>query len=1406
MSIDRKTLTIICLAIAVLSACAVATASDGSGAVGSAVYLDPVKGDDGNDGLSADAPVETLGKAKELAGDAPIIVSGTIEVGNNENLVIEDVTLQRAEGFDGRLVLVYMYGEVTIRNATIDGMGNEASYPLIHTQGGTINIEDGAVLQNNGYTAVMAVNNGHINMTGGEIRNNTSEDDGGAVYIRKAYADITGGSIHDNTTAKSGGAIAFNSGRLTVGDVEIYGNVSNGIHSTFSDESTSIIGGGAAIYAESNKQNDAILVVSGASIHDNKAAGLGGAMCIVDGHRYNDIEVTVSGVELYGNTAAHGDAVYVGATDCGYGYPSVTLAGTSSIGGAIALGYADGQSGPVLGIAEDYLGNSAVAVEFPDAVPDGTFAVYQGGEPDVSDFIVGGHKVQASGDGLVLGQEVTSVYLDPRNGNDGNDGLTAETPVLTLDRAKEIAGTAPVIVSGTIEVGNYETLVIEDVILQRAEGFTGYIVQVYMYGEVTIRNATIDGMGLEADKALVHTQGGTINIEDGTVLQNNGYTAVTVYNNGDLNMTGGEIRGNVSADDGGAVFSLKGDIAITGGSIHDNTTAKSGGAIAILSGEAVIGHVEIYENAAEGTHVGTSYAGRSSYYGGGAAIYAESNSQDDAEVTIDGAVIRDNTASGVGAAVLIYDGGQYNGIAATIANVIAEGNTADKAGSLLFIGKGQYSKDYPAVTLAGTNSLEGDIAVELAAATDGPVIGVGEGYGNSERIMVEFTGAVPTVQFVSYTGEPDAGDFMVDGRVVQVSGDGLVLGEEFDAIYLDPDNGSDENSGTSEDRAVETLDKARELAGDRPIVVCGEIEITKGMSPYTLDGATLQRAEGYTGKLLYVMLGAELTVTDTVIDGMGLPAEGALIHTQQGTVNIGAGAVLQNNMHTAVTVVNGGGELNMTGGKIVINSSDSDGGAIYVRAGSTANLRGGEISGNSTSASGGAVCVLGGTLVVDGTTITGNRSAGTSVDTILGTVSALPGGGAIYAETNSQGAASVTILSGIIEGNEAAADGGAILVYNSHRYNTATVLEIRGGSITDNAAEGDGDAVWVGYTEKAVRLPEFVVSGTPMVDGDIRMHGNGIVGVQIEVAVGFEPAGPLQVSFPQKPAYVIATGDVEADDFAVEGYALTAGSDGLLVGTYDDDGSIVTVETTVGKDGSGNTVTTTVTKVDGVKTEVSIEAEAETAEVDISDAIADLDGALLRVTVGDITVEVDGGSFGDGKNVSLSIAVDPEGLSDAQTAVAEDALKVIDVSAVGAQLSGDATISVGFTLSGDYDADTIRVLCVSEDGATEAMQSAYSDGVVTFTTDHLSVFMIEADPVSEPVGPEEPDTPVVPDFPDIPVIPGGGDDGGVITPPITIVGGDSEGGMTTTETVIVAALGVLAAFVVVLMAYSLRKS
>lgn len=1071
MSIDKKTLTLVCM-VAVMSVLAAvpfydiseADATGTTDGIGSSdpvnqadvstapaeagtgpVYLDPANGSDENDGTAADKAVATLEKAKELAGEQPIIVCSTIEVGNNEELTIESVTLQRAEGFDGRLVIVYMYGEVVIRNATLDGKDIDASYSLVHTQGGTITIEEGAVLQNNSYTAVTVVNNGHLYMTGGEIRDNTSEDDGGAVYIRKAYADITGGSIHDNTTEKSGGAIAFNSGRLTVGAVEIYDNVSEGTHAGFSDESTSIIGGGAAIYAESNKQNDATLIVNGTTIRDNEAAGLGGAICIVDCHKNNDIEATISGAVFEDNTASLGAAIYIGTSDSSYGYPSVTLSGASTFGGDIALGYGGGQSGPVLTIGEDYSGAPSQLITFGDTVPTGAFAVYESGEPDTSDFIVNGYDVTASGDGLVLTQlgELSQVYLDPENGDDTNDGSTPE-------------------------------------------------------------------------------------------------------------------------------------------------------------------------------------------------------------------------------------------------------------------------------------------------------------------------------------------------------------------------------------KAVASLDQALKLAGNKPIIVCNEIEITKAMSPYTLDGATLHRAEGYTGKLIYVMLGAELTVKNSVIDGMNLPADGSLIHTQQGAVNIGEGAVLQNNRYTAVTVVNGGGELNMTGGKIVNNSSDSDGGAIYIRAGSKATLTGGEISGNSTAASGGAVCVLGGTLIVDGATISGNTSTGTAMDTVLGSVSALPGGGAIYAETNSQGAAYVTISSGTIKDNKAAADGGAVLVYNSHRYNTATTLEIGGGSITGNTADGDGDTVWVGYAENAIRMPGFGLSGTPTVDGDVHIHGNDVSGVMIAVSEGFEPTAPIGLTFPVKPEYIIATGDIEVDDFSVEEYALFADSEGLLVGTLGDDGKVVTEQTTVKTDESGNTVTTTITKVDGVQTGISMEVESETGDVNITDALTDLGDVPLDITIGDITVTVDNDTFENSTNVTISMEVGPDGLTDAQEATVEDALKVIDVSAGEIhELNGTATISVDFVLPSGYDANTVSVLYVDESGGTTEMQEAvYADGVVTFTTTHFSVYMIVADPVSDPVGPDTPDIPDTPDTPDTPgssddsgtpSVPGGWDDDDTL-PPIVIEEETSDGGMTSTEKAIAVIMGALAAVAVVALVFVIRRN
>ena len=734
------------------------------------IYLDPVEGSDDNDGLTADTPVQTLERAKSLACGMPIIVSGTISVGNDETLVVEDVTLQRAQGFDGRLILVGMYGEVTVRDATIDGMGIDTGYSLIHTQGGTINIGDGAIICNNGYTAVTVVNNGDFVMTGGEIYGNFSEDDGGAVYIRKANADISGGSIHDNQTEKSGGAIALNSGRLTVGAVEIYGNVANGTHFGFSDENTSMVGGGAAIYAESNKQTDATLAVNGAVIHHNEAKGPGGAICIVDCHRNKDIDVSLTDVEIRDNTASHGSALYIGTYDATYGYPSVSLAGSNSIEGDISIDLAAETDGPVLEVAEGYSNSERVKVIFTDALPSVIFVSYAG-EPDVNDFMVDGHLVQATDGGLVIGAEFDAIYLDPAGGSDDNSGTSRDQAVKTLDKAKELAGDMPVVVCGTIEVGNSKDVVIEDVTLQRADGFTGYLIQVYVGGEVTIRNATIDGMNREAENSLVHAGQGTVNIEDGAVLRNNGYSAVTITNGGgELFMTGGEIYGNNATRDGGAIYVRHAEATITGGSIHDNTAAMSGGAIAGINAKIHIGDVEIYGNRASGTHSSSAYYGQDSYIGGGGAIYIEASSQStDPVLDIEGASIHDNTSSGFGGAVCIYDSNDYESFAGiTIGTCHIAGNTAAR-GAAIYAGFDDSSDERAVIAMGGSPEVSGDVYIDDCSGEDGITISVAEGFQPAAPVLISFS-EVPGYAII--TGAPEASDFSAGEGYALVPTDG----------------------------------------------------------------------------------------------------------------------------------------------------------------------------------------------------------------------------------------------------------------------------------------------------------------------------------------------------------------------------------------------------------------------------------------------------------------------------------------------------------------------------------------------------------------------------------------------------------------------------------------------------------
>ena len=764
--------------------------------------------------------------------------------------------------------------------------------------------------------------------------------------------------------------------------------------------------------------------------------------------------------------------------------------------------------------------------------------------------LAGTGAVQAAGDDtpepIATG---SGIHIDPAKGDDTNDGLTADTAVKTLDRARGLADGVPIIVHGEISIGeSISPYTLEGETLQRAEGYTGKIINIANGAELTVSNTTIDGMNLEATGSLIHAGQGTLNIGDGTVLRNNGYTAVSIWNGGGvLNMTSGEIYGNTSPEDGGAILVNNAKAVITGGSIHDNSTAKSGGAIALLSGKLTVGEVEIHDNESEGTHTATSYAGRSSYYGGGGAIYAEANSSNDATVVIDGANIHDNSAKGVGGAIIVYDGGQYNSVEATVSDVTVTGNTAGD-GSAMYIDRGQYSKNFPAVEIAGENDISGDIALRYIDDTTGPVLTIGDNFSNSASIAITFTDAIPTGVFA--TGSADAADFTVEGYIVTQTEEGLALTQipEMDQVYLDPVNGSDSDFGESREKAVKSLDRAMLLAGDKPIIVCNAIEIGSDVSPYTLEGASLQRADGYTGYIIYVKIGAELTVRNTVIDGLNHEADGALIHTQKGKVTLEEGTILRNNGYTAVTLANNGSVFIMNGGEISGNSSDIDGGAVNIFGGRM-EMNGGSIHDNTTSASGGAIALIGARLSMNGGEITGNGSTGTTVDTTLETNSQLPGGGAIYAETCKHGKAQVMITGGTIIDNTASADGGAILVFNGYMYGAKqdTWLDISGGRIAENTADGSGNAIWIGYDSDALHIPALRMSGTPQIDSDVYLFGTGTTGVQITIQEEFAPSEAVDISFPEMPQYAFAVGTTDASAFNCDGYMIIATENRLII-------------------------------------------------------------------------------------------------------------------------------------------------------------------------------------------------------------------------------------------------------------------
>ena len=311
--------------------------------------------------------------------------------------------------------------------------------------------------------------------------------------------------------------------------------------------------------------------------------------------------------------------------------------------------------------------------------------------------------------------------------------------------------------------------------------------------------------------------------------------------------------------------------------------------------------------------------------------------------------------------------------------------------------------------------------------------------------------------------------------------------EPGDNVYVNGETGDDSNPGT-EAQPVKTFAKAKELMekyGSDIIWVSGALDLSGTTETWDLDGKMMMREAEYTGELVHLSDGANLTLKNIVLDGglgngargksNGEGCGGSLVGVYSKSVlTIGADATLQNN---AYQTSNGW--------------YPEAGGGVYA-SNSTVNLEGGTITGNMATYGAGicadnhAVVNISSGLITGNTAVKGTDSAlaksyggtgggvcawrGASVNFSGGTISnnaAYERGGGIsigsFYDFKTYGGSTLTMTGGTVDGNTAGSAGGGIFIQYGYSAQgsggdpTYCIAKISAGTITNNQMTNDGD-------------------------------------------------------------------------------------------------------------------------------------------------------------------------------------------------------------------------------------------------------------------------------------------------------------------------------------------------------------
>ena len=891
-------------------------------------------------------------------------------------------------------------GSFTMTGGTITGNGKDGSGVIKTQLGGAVYVEGG-----------------NFTMSGGDLTENYSTSHGGAVYINERV-DIT----VEYTEAYDSAAKEWNEVKSETKTATLNGNFEMGggtITLNVAGISGEVNGGAVYIY----KGNFSMF---GGEISSNSAVNYGGAVYVDQGNFTINVE-NEKNCQIKENSATNrGGAVYVhfgnfsmtGTTENLIIWKNTV---TNGHGGAVYV-YGNGTKGnfTMTGgkIYENSGSSNTVSKGGAVFVYKGIFTMNSG---EISDNYAG--------------REGGAVFVDGGSSSSAAKFLMVNGTI--KDNESSYGGGAVYVWFGNFEMRN-------GIISGNIAGLSGGAVRV-SYGNFEMENGTISGNYTKESGGAVYVDGGTFSMANGTITGNcaegeGGAVYVKVgfrenksdgkYNvdidandpskgthtylfySASFTMTGGTISNNgyvVNNDEtitvkttlGGAVYVGGGNFTMTGGTISGNRSTSNGGAVYV--GRATVNYTSTvtYTTDGKGNKVETNGDIKTKIY------YGNFNLEYDEEKGIE--CLIDSNHSGEDGGAVYVNLGNFT-MTGTVEKAVMSNNTAKGHGGAVYV-KGDYSETRGKFTLDG-----GKITANRGTTVKGNDTGSKGGgvfvyHGtfimNDGEISLNVAEREGGAVFV------DEGNFtMYDGKISENSNNSELSAG---AVYVFKSSSNTRNVGNFTMYDGELSDNTS------PLGIAGAVCVDGGN--FTIYGGTITRntSKIYAGAVLVVSGGNFYMKSNPDIQD---PEDQIDIIISHNSSEGNGGAVYVN-----------GGNFEMERGTISNNSADGYAGAVYVINGEFSMSNDSALSNNSTEKSGGAVYLSGGSFTMNDGTISGNTA---SKET----------GGAIYVVNGS-----FYLMTGTISGNSAKNNGGAVALGNGD-------FEMYGGLISDNSACWGG-AVYV---------------------------------------------------------------------------------------------------------------------------------------------------------------------------------------------------------------------------------------------------------------------------------------------------------------------------------------------------------